>query len=556
MPFPRRQQPNASKPSDLSTDTVLKGFDDSGDTRIIQPRTNRELGIVQPAMRAIKHNALAEARFFLSARAQKFVLFAISLIEPEDVELKKMYTVHASEFAEWAGVGVDSVRRDFNDPPDKQKKISIRAELMNEWIVIPRFYKQERDTHAELFAHWFAGISPEVETGPCAYLDVYFNHLLAPMLQGLRATYYGVHKVVVRKFDSRYAIRLFEWIESWSYQRQRRENRMRVSVDEVRSFLGTDRPSAMTTSRKNLGDPKKIILGNRVYERNLAQYGHFKDKALDVAVREINESTDYLVQVFPVRRASSKAVIAFDFVVHTKSEVGPVTINADAPPVSKSGSTQMRAAPAVQMTLGEQMTLAYPPDQVAPEIEAAPPLASQLSVPDGSETEEEAKLASMVSELVDVYSLTPGQRDLAGYARSVGNCVTAAECSAWLKKIHDRVRRDEYVTNPARAFMASMQGKYSTGKNLKLRAVADPFAPAKPVSPAPVPAPAPPPPVAVAGSAPAEPELTDEEKTHMATVKSLAHEFRVKMKGSEERAARYEAQLEERERQKLAVRNL
>ena len=45
----------------------------------------------QPNLRAIvwQHNHLAEARYELTAREQKLLLYVIAMIEPEDDELKR-----------------------------------------------------------------------------------------------------------------------------------------------------------------------------------------------------------------------------------------------------------------------------------------------------------------------------------------------------------------------------------------------------------------------------------------------------------------------------------
>ncbi len=114
-------------------------IDPDAQPRNILPSVNRQQSaFFQPVAEARKNNALALARYALSARAQKFVLFAITLIDRQDCDLQRMYTVHAAEFAEWAGLSVQSVRRDFWDPPASQKEVSIGRELLEEVLVVTR----------------------------------------------------------------------------------------------------------------------------------------------------------------------------------------------------------------------------------------------------------------------------------------------------------------------------------------------------------------------------------------------------------------------------------
>ena len=50
-----------------------------------------------------QHNSLAEARYELTAREQKLLLYVIAMIEPEDEDFKR-YVVNIAEFAELAGL--------------------------------------------------------------------------------------------------------------------------------------------------------------------------------------------------------------------------------------------------------------------------------------------------------------------------------------------------------------------------------------------------------------------------------------------------------------------
>ena len=77
----------------------------------------------QPNLRAIvwQHNHLAEARYELTAREQKLLLYVIAMIEPEDDELKR-YVVNVSEFAELARLDKDHLYQELRDLAQSLKR--------------------------------------------------------------------------------------------------------------------------------------------------------------------------------------------------------------------------------------------------------------------------------------------------------------------------------------------------------------------------------------------------------------------------------------------------
>ena len=62
----------------------------------------------QPEHEAVvwQHNRLAEARYELTAREQKLLLYVIAMIEPEDEGFKR-YIINIAEFAQLASLEKD-----------------------------------------------------------------------------------------------------------------------------------------------------------------------------------------------------------------------------------------------------------------------------------------------------------------------------------------------------------------------------------------------------------------------------------------------------------------
>src|ERR1700751_5609057 len=76
-----------------------------------------------------QHNSLAEARYELTAREQKLLLYVIAMIEPEDEDFKR-YVVNIAEFAELAGLDAHNLYRELRDLAKslKQKPLIIRGD--------------------------------------------------------------------------------------------------------------------------------------------------------------------------------------------------------------------------------------------------------------------------------------------------------------------------------------------------------------------------------------------------------------------------------------------
>ena len=469
-------------------------IDPEAQPRNILPSTNRQQSaFYQPIEEARKDNALALARYALSVRAQKFVLFAITLIDRHDRNLEKMYTVHAAEFAAWAGLSVQSVRRDFWDPPASQKEVSIGRELLEEVLVLPNYFQPERGKTTALGTHWFSAIMPEAASGPCGYLDVNFNPRLAPLIQMVRERYYTFQRVMIQRFQSSYAIRLYEWLESHDFRRPQLRNRLNISLDNLRGVLGTDRPTERA-ARKNPGGKSFITIDEIVYERRLALFGHFKHRALDVAVAEMNAHSPWTVEVQTLRARGSRRVGGIVFIVHDKPRAPAAT------PASKTTLTSggQRDAASSQMLLpypppshGPEAALPRPPATVAavntppPALTASRPGTAAEPVSDPLEEDEDrptpklddqALLDDMVAKVAAFYKLTTAQvPSVLEYARNNG-CQTPQACAAYIHRHSERTRR-ERPSNPAQHLLAALKGDFNSPvHHNQIKLVADPFA--------------------------------------------------------------------------------
>ena len=68
-----------------------------------------------------QHNSLAEARYSLTAREQKVLLYVISMIEAEDDELK-LYQIRVEDFARLTRKQKVPVFRFFEEPTRERER--------------------------------------------------------------------------------------------------------------------------------------------------------------------------------------------------------------------------------------------------------------------------------------------------------------------------------------------------------------------------------------------------------------------------------------------------
>jgi hypothetical protein len=67
-----------------------------------------------------QHNSLAEARYSLTAREQKVLLYVVAMIEPEDDELK-LCKIRVEDFARLLSLGKDDLYEELRDVVSKLK---------------------------------------------------------------------------------------------------------------------------------------------------------------------------------------------------------------------------------------------------------------------------------------------------------------------------------------------------------------------------------------------------------------------------------------------------
>lgn len=239
-----------------------------------------------------QHNRLAEARYELSPREQKLVLYVIAMIEPEDADFKR-YVVNISDFARLASLSKDDLYRELRE---------LAEGLKSKVLLIPDHFDAETGKTVKLITSWFSDalISPNGE----GYFAVEISRNLKPYLLQVKREFYQFKLQQVMRMRSAYGIRLYQWLKRWQFRRK-----MQVTVADLRGIMGAAQPS------------KRGGVVN-----SLAPYADFKRRAVQPAVEEINEKTDILVGFSEIKAKGSKAVESLAFTIMSKSSSAEVEL--------------------------------------------------------------------------------------------------------------------------------------------------------------------------------------------------------------------------------------
>lgn len=247
------------------------------------------------------HNDLIQARFTdsLSINEQKILYAVLSNIEPPEFEINDNgerviknrveeippFRVPIKEFTEWLGVKDPNYAAFKKIITNLMKKV-IQIEQPDgkwkafQWVHYAEYVPNEGMAHIEL--------SPK----------------LYPYLLNLERNFTTIRLDVLLSFKSNYSSRLYQLIKKWS-----KIGNWTVTVEELRQMLGV--------------------------QSRLKQYGHFKNKALKVAVSEINEYSEFTIIM--KEHKTARKVTALTFEIKEKKKLIKPKKNEKQPTPEKQG---------------------------------------------------------------------------------------------------------------------------------------------------------------------------------------------------------------------------
>jgi plasmid replication initiation protein len=259
----------------------------------------------QPEHKAVvwQHNRLAEARYELTAREQKLLLYVIAMIEPEDGDFKR-YIINIAEFAQLANLDKDHLYRELRE---------LAKSLKQKPLVIPNHFDGQTQTHLDLVTSWFD--TAYVGRNGAGYFAVTISQVLKPYLLQVKREFFRFRLYHVMQLRSSYAIRLYQWAKRWEFRKN-----IEISVQELRTVLGANNGQD--------GDGTKL---------NLAAYADFKRRAIKPAIAEINAKTDLNISFRELKAKGSKAVERLAFSIRADSGQQLELVQPPPPPQLEFG---------------------------------------------------------------------------------------------------------------------------------------------------------------------------------------------------------------------------
>lgn len=224
--------------------------------------------IVKPTEYSItKSNALVEANYRLSLTQQRIILLMASLIQPDDEDFK-LYRLTVGGFMDLL---------DITRPNLYAQMVTMIDHLMRVVITVRvgdgKYVK----------THWIKRAEYEVGSG---YVDVTFDPDLKPFLLFLKKNFTTYKLENVIKLKSVYSIRIYEILKQYQSIGKRS-----LTIDALRTMLG---------------------MGMNEYKL----YGHFKNKVIQVAHKEINEKTDIRFEFREIKLG--RKVNEIEFIIQKK----------------------------------------------------------------------------------------------------------------------------------------------------------------------------------------------------------------------------------------------
>jgi plasmid replication initiation protein len=239
----------------------------------------------------VQHNALAEARYRLSLRAQKLLIRLIAELDQHSDDLSEV-RLSLGDFAVLAAQERNDVT--FAHFCDAAEQFLGRFVAINQ----PRMAGEEQSR--QLLCHWISSIEKNPNDKSITFS---FDKKLRPYLMGLKRTFFAYRTLYAFNLDSTYGIRLYQWAKSREFLKRPQQ----VSVDELRLSLGTI----------------EFDGGGKIVKESLRRYADFNRVAVRPAIKEINEKTDISLAFREIKRPGTKIVASLVFTVRQKEASSP-----------------------------------------------------------------------------------------------------------------------------------------------------------------------------------------------------------------------------------------
>ena len=214
--------------------------------------------------KVVKSNDLIQkSRFSLSLQEQKIILYLISKIKPEDMELKE-YNFEIMDFCRVCGLD------DSNGANYKYIKQTLK-DLRDKSIWV------EMEDSTETTLAWIDKVTMAKRSGT---VRIKLDDMMKPYLIQLQERFTQFELLYTLAMKSQYSIRLYELLKSYEHR-----SGQSFTVEELKKKLNAE---------------------------NYDRFNNFQRKVMDIALREINELSDINVVCTLTKEGRRYSKIKFD----------------------------------------------------------------------------------------------------------------------------------------------------------------------------------------------------------------------------------------------------
>lgn len=223
----------------------------------------------------IRNDGITANQDAMTTQEARLLRLVIMQINKTDKELSD-YEINIQELAEFLGINTtQTLYDDIYNICDRltKKRIAVKTEsTKNPWSFHPWMAEASYDGSVVKLA-----LNQKIKDYVLNFRDLF--------------TQYEMYNIL--ELRSYYSIRIYEILKMKYTSCYKNKNKFDFSLEELRGMTGT--------------------------EDVLPQIGSFKRAVIDMAEREINEKTDLLIKVEPIKR--SRKYIGFRFIVNEKSKI-------------------------------------------------------------------------------------------------------------------------------------------------------------------------------------------------------------------------------------------
>jgi plasmid replication initiation protein len=245
----------------------------------------------------VMSNALIEAGYDMTLNEMRLFRVCISMVDTrEELDVNQIFELSVAEWNNlFTATANQNAYRDLEKAADR---------LLRRVAVIPL---EDNKTLKANFVSW-------VEFDPDNYkVKLQFTNKIAPFISALNTHFAKSRLLYTVNFNSKYSLRIYDLCHRW--------------------LAGND---------SGFKDVDIDFLREKIADGKYAQYGEFKRWVLDVAIKDINEHSDLMVKIQPVKTRKSFTSIQFE--INRKSNIAKIEAEREKTRDQKSAQNQMQKA--------------------------------------------------------------------------------------------------------------------------------------------------------------------------------------------------------------------